>query len=75
MTTFGWVFALSQMYISLPMAHTINGSGPIFIYIIDYYLNGVQVSRRQVVSIVVVIVGLILTVNGRLIVTYFDPDY
>ena len=69
----GCVLAFSQFYIPLPVVHTIGSSGVIFIFIIDYYLNGVKVNRKQIMGIIIGIIGLILTVNGRLIITYFNP--
>ena len=75
MTAFGWVIALSQFYLPLPIVHTISGAGPIFIFIIDYYINRIKINKKQLIGIVIGVLGLVLTVNGRIIMTYFDPTF
>ena len=72
---YGWGMAFSQFYLPLPIVHTISGTGPLFVFIIDYYLNDVKINQKQLVGIIFGIAGLILTVNGRLIITYIDPTY
>ena len=67
--------AFSQFYLPLPIVHTISGSGPLFVFIIDYYLNGIEINQKQLTGIAFGIIGLILAVNGRLIITYIDPTY
>ena len=59
----------------LSIVHTINGSGPIFVFIIDYSLNGVRVNGKQVVGLVVGIIGLVLTINGGMLMKWVDPAY
>ena len=71
-TFFGLVIAFSQFYVSLQIVHTIYGSGPIFIFIFDYYLNGVKVNSKQVLGIIVDIFGLTITINGRLLMSFID---
>lgn len=75
MTFFGWVVAFSQFYIPIPIVHTICGSGPIYIFIIDYYLNGIRINGKQFLGILVGIIGLILTINGRILITYINPGF
>ena len=69
-TFYGLALAFSQFYISLPIVHTICGSGPIFIFIFDYYLNGVKINSKQVFGIIVGICGIILAINGRLLMSF-----
>ena len=60
---------------ALPIVYTVSGSGPLFALIVDYYLNGVKINSKQLWGIVVGLVGLILTINGRILITYIDPKY
>ena len=48
MTMFGWGLAYSQFYLPLPIVHTLNGSGPLFVFIVDYFLNGIKINRKQI---------------------------
>lgn len=59
----------------LSVVHTICGSGPIFVFILDYYLNGVQVNGKQVVGLMMGIVGLVLTINGGILMKWIHPTY
>ena len=73
MVCFSWSVAFSQFYLSLPIVHTICGGGPIFIFIVDYYMNGIKINMKQFLGILIGIIGLILTINGRLLMVYLDP--
>ena len=75
MSFFSSIVGLAQFYLPLPIVHTICGSGPIFVFILDYYLNGVRINLKQLIGIILGLLGLILTVNGRLIILYFDPSF
>ena len=71
----GWSIALSHFYVPIPIVHTLTGSGPIFVFIVDYYKNGVKINRKQIVGIILGLVGVILIVNGRIIIHFIDPSY
>lgn len=73
MLCFSWSVAFSQFYLPLPIVHTICGGGPIFIFIVDYYMNGIKINMKQFIGIIIGIIGLIFTVNGGLIMVYFNP--
>ncbi len=67
LVTFGFVFAQSFFYLPINLVHTLGTSGPVYVLIIDYFLYKIEISRRQVIGVVVSIVGMILAVNGDLI--------
>ena len=71
----GGSIALSHFYIPIPIVHTLSGSGPIFIFIIDYYRNGVKINEKQLVGIVLGLLGVILTVNGGIVMHFIDPTF
>ena len=72
-SSFAIIAGIAQFYMPLSVVHTVCGSGPIFVFILDYYLNGVGVSKKQVVGIALGVVGLVLTVNGSFIMVLLDP--
>ena len=71
----GWSVALSHFYIPIPVIHTLSGSGPIFVFAIDYYRNGVSINKKQLVGMIFGICGVILTVNGRILMSWIDPAF
>jgi drug/metabolite transporter (DMT)-like permease len=68
----GLAFATVQFYLPQPIAITINSSPPIFVSILDYFLNGIIMNRLQIVFLFVSLIGVILTINGSYIITYLD---
>lgn len=75
MTIHGFVFSLSQFILPLPIVHTINCSGTLFVFLIDYLVNHVKINFKQGVGICMGIFGAILATNGQFITQYFNPSY
>lgn len=75
MAIHGFVFASTQFVLPLPVIHTISCAGPLLIFIIDYFKNGVTINRRQALGIFVGMVGVVLTSNSSLIMKEINPDY
>lgn len=71
----GLVFAEVQFYLSLPIANTLNATSPLFVFIIDYYINGVTINRRQLLGIMLSAIGVVLTINGAQLMFYVDESY
>ena len=69
----GAVIAGSQFYLSLSAIHTISASGYLSIFLFDYYYFGVTINFKQIVGIIIGVVGLLATVNGDIIISYFNP--
>lgn len=55
----------SQFILPLPIVHTVNVCGIIFVFIIDFYLNGIEIVRQQFYGIIIAIVGVLITANNR----------
>jgi drug/metabolite transporter (DMT)-like permease len=68
----GLIYTLSNFYLSLPIVSTINSTGPIFVFILDYYINGTTIGRSQFYGIIIGMIGVIFTVNGGLMLSYLD---
>lgn len=70
-----FVLGWTQFYLPLYAVHTISGFGPIFVCILNYFLNGVKINLNQVKGILIAFIGIILTVNGKVIWSWMNPDY
>lgn len=75
MSVYSATIGLSQFILPLPIVHTINSSGAIFVFIIDYLLNGVQINKKQAVGILVGFIGVLIAGNGKLIISWLYKDY
>ena len=53
-----------QFVLPMPIVHTINASGVVFTFITDYIMNGVKINMKQVIGIIIAIIGLLITVNN-----------
>jgi drug/metabolite transporter (DMT)-like permease len=68
-------FSGVQFYLPLPIVHTINSSGPLFIFIMDYFMNGVKINNKQLMGIIIAVLGVAITVNGESVMEFMDDDY
>jgi drug/metabolite transporter (DMT)-like permease len=75
MTFHSFCTGFSQFVLPLPVCYTISCSGILFVFIIDYFVNGTSINKKQIIGIVIGIMGVILTSNGSLITTLIDPTY
>lgn len=71
----GLVFTAAQFYLPLPIVHTVNFFAPIFIFIIDYFENGVRVTTAQIWFLIMSVLGVLFTVNNALFSKLIDPHY
>ena len=71
----GLLFTAAQFYLPLPIVHTVNFFAPIFIFVIDYFENGVRVTTAQLWFLVVSVLGVLCTVNSELFSKLIDPHY
>ena len=70
-----WMVGISQFMLPLPIVYSITVSGPIFVFIFDYYMNGVAINNKQLLGIVIGVIGLLLTINGRVLIIYLDASF
>lgn len=66
---------LSQLYLPLPVVHTIGCSSIIAVYIMDYLMNGTKITRNGLIGIVFAVVGVLTISNDRLILSIVDTNY
>jgi drug/metabolite transporter (DMT)-like permease len=65
----------AQFYLPLPIVHTINFFSPIFVFIIDYFENGITINKKQLYCLLAGIVGIICAINDELINKFMDDHY
>lgn len=70
---FGFVYAQSFFYLSINLVNTIYFAGPLFVMAIDYFLHGINITKPQVVGVILSCIGVVLAVNGNLLYLLFDP--
>ena len=75
MVIFSFFMAFSQFVLPLPIVHIISSGGIVFVSFWDYYLNGVSINREQAKGIITSLIGMTLVVNGRMIMSFYDPTY
>jgi drug/metabolite transporter (DMT)-like permease len=68
-------FASSQFILPLPVVHTINCSGSLFVFLIDYWFNKVKINSKQSIGIIIGFGGAILVTNSRLLTKMIDSSY
>jgi len=71
----GIIYTLVMFYLTQPVVQTIASTGPIFIFLLDYLINGVSITKKQFYGVILGISGVLLTINGDLIILMFDPTY
>lgn len=69
------IFTVAQFYLTQPIIHTINTTGALFIFILDYKINHVTITRKQFYGVMLGVLGVLLTINGELIIKAVDPSY
>ena len=62
-------------YLPVNMVYTINACGPLCVLILDYYLYQVKISRNQFIGVIMTIIGVLLIINGNLILHLILPDF
>lgn len=67
MTVHGFCFAISFHYLEAPVVYTIANTGAIFVFVLDYLLNGAGVTQKQLAGIFSASIGIVLAVNSHVI--------
>lgn len=64
---YGFVFAQCFFYLPINIVHTLYSSGPIFVLGIDYLINKIEITKKQMYGAICAFVGVLLTVNGHIL--------
>lgn len=67
MTIQGFAQTFCLLYSESPVMYTIASSGPVLVYILDYFLNSITITRNQLIGIIIACIGIVLTINSHLI--------
>ncbi len=69
------MFTLAQFYLTQPILLTINTTGFLFVFIVDYIINRVTITKKQLFGVILSVIGVLFTVNGEIIIKKFDPTH
>lgn len=69
------IYTVAQYYLPQPILQTIHTTGALFVFILDYKINHVTITKKQFYGVMLGVAGVLLTINGELIVRAFDPTY
>lgn len=61
--------------LSFPLNNSISITGPLFVFIIDYFINGVTINKGQAVGIFLGFFGIFLNINGEYLMKLIDPNF
>lgn len=75
MVLHGIAIATAQFYLPLPIVFTVSFFAPIFIFVIDYFENGVRINKAQLYCLLTGVLGIICTINSDLVSKLLDKDY
>lgn len=65
------ILAWAQFYLPLYIVHTIGSVGPVFVCIINYYVNNMKITRNQINGNIIAFIGIFFTINGKSIASMF----
>ena len=57
-------YTIVQFYLPQPIVQTLNSTGPLFVFLLDYKMNGITVTKKQIIGILFGMFGVLLTING-----------
>jgi drug/metabolite transporter (DMT)-like permease len=66
--------ALVQFILPLPLVHTICSAGNLFVFLFDFWLYGVKITRKQAAGILLGFVGVLAIILGRPITHWLFKD-
>lgn len=69
------VYTGMHFVLSYPLINSITITGPLFVFIIDYYINGITITKMQVIGIAIGFIGVLININGDFLMTIIDPSY
>lgn len=69
------VYTGMYFVLSYPLVNSIVITGPLFVFIIDYYVNGVTINNSQAIGIAIGFAGILININGDFLMTLVDPTY
>jgi drug/metabolite transporter (DMT)-like permease len=68
-------FTLSQFYLPQSIVQTINTTGYLFVFILDYKINHVTITKKQFYGVIFGVIGVIFTVNGDFVIKKIYPTF
>jgi drug/metabolite transporter (DMT)-like permease len=69
------VYTSMYYVLSFTILNTIAATGPLFVFVLDYFMNSVEINRKQFIGIVLGLMGVLLTINGDQIMKLINENY
>jgi drug/metabolite transporter (DMT)-like permease len=57
--------AAVQFYLPIPITHTLGCTGPLFIFLVQYVLGGIIMTKKQGLGVLLAFIGILFVANGR----------
>lgn len=70
-----YTLPLSQVYLPLPIVHTIGCSSIATVAVIDFWINGTKMTNKGLMGVLLSLIGVALMANNRFFVSLFDKDF
>lgn len=58
------VYAGLYFILPFPLVNSITITGPLFVFVIDYYINNITITKGQAVGILIGFTGVLVNING-----------
>ena len=69
------VYAGLHFILPFPLVNSITITGPLFVFVIDYYINNITITKGQAVGILIGFTGVLININGEYIMSIIDPSF
>lgn len=69
------VYAGLHFILPFPLVNSITITGPLFVFVIDYYINNITITKSQAFGILIGFTGVLININGEYIISWIDPSF
>jgi drug/metabolite transporter (DMT)-like permease len=69
------VYAGLHFILPFPLVNSIIITGPLFVFVIDYYINNITITKGQAVGILIGFAGVLININGEYVMSVIDPSF
>ena len=67
MTVQQFLISYSLKYLQPSMVQTLVNSGPVIVFVIDYFKNKIEVTVKQIIGIIIATFGLMIAINSMIL--------
>ena len=74
MTCQQFMISYSLKYLQPSMVQTLVNSGPVIVFVMDYFKNKMEVSSKQIIGIIIATFGLMIAINSMILSAWLGMD-